>query len=100
MLFAVFFTLSLFFLTLAIITMLSSFAARSARVVHLRFYHASPLSLEKLNVEGLAQRVNLRGENVLMRVDLNVPLDKVVSVVCGGRGSRPRRRSRAGPAKG
>jgi hypothetical protein len=59
--------------------MLSSFAARSsARVAHRRFYHASPLVLEKLNVEGLAQKVNLSGENVLMRVDLNVPLDKAV----------------------
>jgi phosphoglycerate kinase len=41
-----------------------------------RFYHASSLLLEKLNVEGLAKKVNLKGENVLMRVDLNVPLDK------------------------
>jgi hypothetical protein len=61
--------------------MLASFAARSARVAHGRFYHASPLVLEKLNVEGLAQKVNLSGENVLMRVDLNVPLDKAVSDV-------------------
>jgi hypothetical protein len=42
-----------------------------------RFLHCTPLALAKLNVEGLAQRVNLDGQNVLMRVDLNVPLSKV-----------------------
>ena len=42
-------------------------------------FHATPLSLEKLNVEGLAQKVSLKGENVLVRVDLNVPLAKVGS---------------------
>jgi len=41
-----------------------------------RFLHCTPLALAKLNVEGLAQRVNLDGQNVLMRVDLNVPLSK------------------------
>lgn len=41
-----------------------------------RFFHASPQALEKLNVEGLAEKVNLEGQNVLVRVDLNVPLDK------------------------
>eukprot|EP00549_Striatella_unipunctata_P011408 CAMPEP_0118694530 /NCGR_PEP_ID=MMETSP0800-20121206/12578_1 /TAXON_ID=210618 ORGANISM="Striatella unipunctata, Strain CCMP2910" /NCGR_SAMPLE_ID=MMETSP0800 /ASSEMBLY_ACC=CAM_ASM_000638 /LENGTH=437 /DNA_ID=CAMNT_0006593013 /DNA_START=95 /DNA_END=1408 /DNA_ORIENTATION=+ len=41
-----------------------------------RFFHASSICWEKLNVEGLAEKVNLKGENVLMRVDLNVPLDK------------------------
>jgi len=36
----------------------------------------TPQLLEKLNVEGLASRVDLAGQNVLMRVDLNVPLSK------------------------
>ena len=42
-----------------------------------RFFHASSRRLEKLNVEGLAKRVDLKGQNVLVRVDLNVPLAKV-----------------------
>jgi hypothetical protein len=43
-----------------------------------RFFHASAVvDLAKLNVEGLAERVDLRGKNVLVRVDLNVPLAKV-----------------------
>jgi hypothetical protein len=42
-----------------------------------RFFHASPISLIKLNVKGLAAKVNLQGQNVLVRVDLNVPLAKV-----------------------
>ena len=42
-----------------------------------RFFHSTPLSLEKLNVEGLAKKVDLKGQNVLVRVDLNVPLAKV-----------------------
>jgi phosphoglycerate kinase len=41
-----------------------------------RYFHLSPAALEKLNVQGLADRVNLEGQNVLMRVDLNVPLSK------------------------
>lgn len=45
-----------------------------------RFLHATPQVLAKLNVEGLAERVNLEGQNVLMRVDLNVPLSKEVSL--------------------
>mmetsp|Transcript_27612 Transcript_27612/g.41153 ORF Transcript_27612/g.41153 Transcript_27612/m.41153 type:complete len:446 (+) Transcript_27612:2311-3648(+) len=36
----------------------------------------TPALLEKLNVQGLADKVNLEGQNVLMRVDLNVPLSK------------------------
>ena len=43
-----------------------------------RHFHASPECLAKLNVEGLAERVDLAGQNVLMRVDLNVPLSKEV----------------------
>ena len=46
-----------------------------------RFFHASPQALAKLNVEGLAEKVNLEGQNVLVRVDLNVPLDKVRACV-------------------
>jgi len=52
------------------------FAARKT-VVRQRLFHASPQALAKLNVEGLAQKVNLEGQNVLVRADLNVPLDKV-----------------------
>jgi hypothetical protein len=40
-------------------------------------FHASTVCLEKLNVEGLAKKVDLAGKNVLVRVDLNVPLAKV-----------------------
>ncbi|KAL3779289.1 hypothetical protein ACHAW5_003297 [Stephanodiscus triporus] len=39
-------------------------------------FHASASSPEKLNVMGLAERVDLGGKNVLVRVDLNVPLSK------------------------
>jgi hypothetical protein len=42
-----------------------------------RCFHASAPAMAKLNVEGLAERVNLKGQNVLVRVDLNVPLAKV-----------------------
>jgi len=41
-----------------------------------RSFHASVVDLAKLNVEGLAEKVDLEGQNVLMRVDLNVPLSK------------------------
>jgi len=57
---------------------ISRSAARLAAAVPRcsRSYHSSQQVFEKLNVEGLASKVNLEGENVLMRVDLNVPLDK------------------------
>ncbi|KAG7343276.1 phosphoglycerate kinase [Nitzschia inconspicua] len=42
----------------------------------LRQFHASAACWEKLNVEGLAKKVDLSGKNVLVRVDLNVPLAK------------------------
>jgi hypothetical protein len=42
-----------------------------------RFYHATVMAQAKLNVEGLAAKVDLKGVNVLVRVDLNVPLAKV-----------------------
>jgi len=41
-----------------------------------RPFHASTIDLRKLNVEDLAEKVDLDGQNVLMRVDLNVPLSK------------------------
>ena len=41
-----------------------------------RCIHATSPTLEKLNVTGLANKVDLSGQNVLMRVDLNVPLSK------------------------
>ena len=41
-----------------------------------RLFHASPSVREKLTVQGLAEKVDLKGENVLVRVDLNVPLAK------------------------
>jgi hypothetical protein len=42
-----------------------------------RFYHATVMAQAKLNVEALAAKVDLKGVNVLVRVDLNVPLAKV-----------------------
>jgi phosphoglycerate kinase len=59
--------------------MLTSFArAATTRFIspRVRLFHVSPMILEKMNVEGLASKVDLSGQNVLMRVDLNVPLDK------------------------
>lgn len=41
-----------------------------------RCFRATAVDLVKLNVEGLAERVDLLGENVLVRVDLNVPLSE------------------------
>lgn len=55
---------------------LSRTARRSAQGLSFRLFHASAADLAKLNVEGLAERVNLEGQNVLVRVDLNVPLSK------------------------
>ena len=40
------------------------------------FHSSVPADMAKLNVEDLASRVDLAGQNVLMRVDLNVPLSK------------------------
>jgi hypothetical protein len=61
---------------------LSRTSRRSAYGLTSRFFHASAADLAKLNVEGLAERVNLEGQNVLVRVDLNVPLSKEVSFFC------------------
>lgn len=44
--------------------------------ISLANYHVTRQLLEKLGVEGLASKVDLKGQNVLMRVDLNVPLSK------------------------
>lgn len=38
---------------------------------------ASAVTQAKLTVEQLAEKVDLKGQNVLVRVDLNVPLAKV-----------------------
>ena len=56
--------------------------AQTQRSATSRFFHASTTALAKLNVEDLASKVDLNGENVLMRVDLNVPLSKEVSCTC------------------
>jgi hypothetical protein len=52
---------------------------KSAALFSDRYLHVTAASLAKLNVEGLAEKVDLKGQNVLMRVDLNVPLSKEVS---------------------
>lgn len=58
--------------------------SRAARAVPQQFnsswkrsFHVTAVAQAKLNVEGLADKVNLSGQNVLVRVDLNVPLAKV-----------------------
>jgi hypothetical protein len=63
------------FLSRSLLSSVRSVAASKAR-----FFHASSLCSAKLNLEGLAERVNLNGKNVLVRVDLNVPLAKVRGV--------------------
>jgi len=59
---------------------ISHFAVRRAfqadQAGSFRYFRVTPQTLAKLNVEGLAKLVNLEGQNVLMRVDLNVPLSK------------------------
>ena len=51
-------------------------AAHRISPFRVSFFHASAIDQAKLNLQGLADRVNLKGQNVLVRVDLNVPLDK------------------------
>jgi hypothetical protein len=46
-----------------------------------RTFRAMSLAEAKLSVEQLADKINLKGENVLVRVDLNVPLAKVSLLV-------------------
>lgn len=50
--------------------------ARQTRLSH-RLFHATAAAEAKLTVEQLAEKVDLKGKNVLVRVDLNVPLAKV-----------------------
>jgi len=57
-------------------TRISSFSSNQKIKYGVVHYHVSRVLLEKLNVEGLASKVDLDGQNVLVRVDLNVPLDK------------------------
>ena len=52
-------------------------SSNTAAAAFRRNFHASASCMEKLNVEGLAKKVDLDGKNVLVRVDLNVPLAKV-----------------------
>jgi hypothetical protein len=58
---------------------MSSSALRqlASRTTNKSWFHSSPIAWDKLNVKGLAEKVNLKGQNVLVRVDLNVPLAKV-----------------------
>jgi len=51
-------------------------SASSVVTPRFSYFHSSTQSLAKLNLQGLVDRVNLKGQNVLVRVDLNVPLDK------------------------
>ncbi|GMI45190.1 hypothetical protein TrCOL_g11796 [Triparma columacea] len=55
-------------------------ALRPVTRIASRAYSSTAVALDKLNVEGLAAKVDLNGQNVLMRVDLNVPLDKADEV--------------------
>ena len=62
----------------------SASTSRSGGAAFLRrSFHATSSCWEKLNVKGLANKVDLNGKNVLVRVDLNVPLAKVRGRVCG-----------------
>ena len=50
-------------------------APSAASLLRRRWFHPTPAAaLAKLNVEQLAQRVDLQNANVLVRVDLNAPL--------------------------
>ena len=51
-------------------------SARPTTLAATANFHSSIPAEAKLNVEGLAEKVDLSGQNVLMRVDLNVPLSK------------------------
>jgi len=57
-------------------SLLRSAVLRRTTACRCRLFHTTPVSSAKLSVEGLAERVDLQGENVLVRVDLNVPLAK------------------------
>ena len=51
----------------------------SNQIKAMRHYSKSALTTAKLTLQGLSDKVDLKGKNVLVRVDLNVPLDKKVS---------------------
>mmetsp|Transcript_10865 Transcript_10865/g.25914 ORF Transcript_10865/g.25914 Transcript_10865/m.25914 type:complete len:440 (+) Transcript_10865:115-1434(+) len=57
-------------------TKIVSSASTSSAASLRRSFHATSSCWEKLNLEGLANKVDLNGKNVLVRVDLNVPLAK------------------------
>lgn len=61
----------------SVTTKFLSRSSNTAAAAFRRNFHASSSCMEKLNVEGLAKKVDLDGKNVLVRVDLNVPLAKV-----------------------
>lgn len=54
-----------------------SLSSQLATATKQRFFQSSAVCWEKLNLQGLAEKVDLEGQNVLVRVDLNVPLAKV-----------------------
>lgn len=54
----------------------SSSSSIATSITRRCLHRTAATSQQKLNVEGLADLVNLKGQNVLMRVDLNVPLSK------------------------
>ncbi len=64
--------------SLAVSNLSRASRSSASKALSSRFFHATGADLAKLNVEGLAEKVNLEGQNVLMRVDLNVPLSKEV----------------------
>ena len=57
-------------------SMFQSASSSSSFTMNKRHFHSSTPVAKKMTVEDLASKVNLKGENVLVRVDLNVPLDK------------------------
>ena len=63
-------------------TKLFSRCATTMSVASRRSFQTSTICCAKLNVTGLADKVDLDGKNVLVRVDLNVPLAKVRLLSC------------------
>jgi phosphoglycerate kinase len=53
---------------------LTSCCKANAFAVRIRSFHAAPVIQAKMTVEQLAQQVDMKGTNVLVRVDLNAPL--------------------------
>lgn len=56
---------------------LTSCCKANAFAVRIRSFHAAPVIQAKMTVEQLAQQVDMKGTNVLVRVDLNAPLATV-----------------------